>query len=353
MPKRLLFLDAEKWNVEPDFPMLKDYGIEVDIALNGDQAFKLLQQNQYDLLVLDIVFPPGKFLGRNVEPRKAGELFLKQLRRNEIPDIKTSSDVPIIVIAALTDQRLSEAVKELDVKGFFQKPVLSSQVMDRILALFSIDKSRPSLVNISDLNHMSLYETENGNDFNLVDKLERNMQKPLLPSEKLTNLMRSAYTFNKPQSMQHEKLLENDRYFVEAVAAVPVSIKDVSKILIIVKQVEMRKAEMIQNWVFTSYELQRYQIIIERFIHADEQRVQIVKDKKRNDLNNKDSFWESAITLVTVVAAIGGGARAYNDLIAKGSLIDRAIGVIVFCAAIFFALMRLRWKRKDKSSLNG
>jgi len=134
MPKRILFVDDEDWSVEPYFEKLRDHRIEFDLALDGDQAIKFLQQNRYDLLVVDIMLPPGEIIGPNVEPRKAGEVFLRRLRRNEIPNLKTPPEVPVVVVTAVTDQKLPETMKELEVKEVFQKPAPFDLVTDRILA---------------------------------------------------------------------------------------------------------------------------------------------------------------------------------------------------------------------------
>ncbi len=134
MPKRILFVDDEDWSVEPYFEKLRDHEIAFDLALDVAQAIKLLQKNRYDLLVVDIMLPPGEIFGPNVEPRKAGEVFLRRLRSNEIPHLKTSPEVPVLVLTAVTDQKLPETMKELEVKEVFQKPAPFELVTDRILA---------------------------------------------------------------------------------------------------------------------------------------------------------------------------------------------------------------------------
>jgi len=135
MPKRILFVDDEDWSVEPYFEKLRDHKIEVDLALDGDEAIVLLQQTCYDLLVVDIMLPPGEIIGPNIEPRKAGEVFLRRLRRNEIANLKTSPEVSVVVVTAVTDQKLSETMKELEIKEVFQKPAPFDLVTDRFIAL--------------------------------------------------------------------------------------------------------------------------------------------------------------------------------------------------------------------------
>lgn len=135
MSKRILFVDDEDWSVTPYFPKLQDHNIEVDLALDVDEAIDLLQRNKYDLLVLDIMLPPGKKLGKGVEPRKAGAILFYRIRQNEIPDMKTAPNVPVVVLTAVTDQKLSEYIRQLEVKEIFQKPAPFDQVTDRLLDL--------------------------------------------------------------------------------------------------------------------------------------------------------------------------------------------------------------------------
>ena len=133
MKKRILFVDDEDWSVEPYFEKLRDHNVEVDLALNGDEAYDLLQKDIYDLLVLDIMLPPGKKIGEDVQPRKAGAILLYRIRQKEIPDMKTAANVPVVILTAVTDQKLSEEVRQLKVSAVFQKPAPFDEVTDKLL----------------------------------------------------------------------------------------------------------------------------------------------------------------------------------------------------------------------------
>ncbi|MGH7492149.1 MAG: response regulator transcription factor [bacterium] len=141
MSKRILFVDDEDWSVKPYFEKLQDQDCEVDLALDGDEALARLQQQSYDLVVLDIMLPPGEKMGQNVEPRKAGEVLLRRLRAAELPGQKTAANVPVMVLTAVTDQKLSDKIQELNVAEIFQKPASFAEVTDRILELLR----RPSI----------------------------------------------------------------------------------------------------------------------------------------------------------------------------------------------------------------
>jgi CheY-like chemotaxis protein len=135
MPKRILFVDDEDWSVTPYFPKLQDENVDVDIAKDGDEALNLLQKNQYDLLVLDIMLPPGSQIGKQVEPRKAGANLLRLIRQNEVPNMKTSPAVRVVILTAVIDHNLAENLKPLEVTEVFQKPAPFDEVTDKLLAL--------------------------------------------------------------------------------------------------------------------------------------------------------------------------------------------------------------------------
>lgn len=133
MKKRILFVDDEDWSVTPYFDKLRDHNFEVDLAIDGDEAIDLLQKNNYDLLVLDIMFPPGQKIGKDVEPRRAGAILLHRIRQNEIPKMKSVANIPAVVLTAVTDQKLSEEVRQLEVSAVFQKPAPFDEVTDKLL----------------------------------------------------------------------------------------------------------------------------------------------------------------------------------------------------------------------------
>jgi len=141
MSKRILFVDDEDWSVTPYFPKLQDNKVEVDLARDGDQALEMLRQKKYDLIVLDIMLPPGNNIGRRVEPRKAGAILLEMIRRSQITNMKTPPDVPIVVLTAVTDQKLSETIKQLEVAQIFQKPAPFDEVTEKLLDLLKAERA--------------------------------------------------------------------------------------------------------------------------------------------------------------------------------------------------------------------
>jgi DNA-binding response OmpR family regulator len=138
MSKRILFIDDEDWSVSPYFEFLQDHKIEIDLAEDGDQAIEFLQKKAYDLIVLDIMFTPGTVL-REVEPRQAGSVLLYKIRHDEFPDLQIKSDVPVLVLTAVTDQKQLDNIRKMGIKELCRKPVSFEEVLDTVSHMLGVE----------------------------------------------------------------------------------------------------------------------------------------------------------------------------------------------------------------------
>ena len=83
MGKRVLVVDDEKLIVKGiRFSLMQD-GMEVDCAYDGEEALELAKNNEYDLLLLDVMLP-----------KMDGFAVCQQIR--------DFSDVPIVMLTART-----------------------------------------------------------------------------------------------------------------------------------------------------------------------------------------------------------------------------------------------------------
>lgn len=96
--------------------MLTDKGFGVTVALNSEEAFKLLEKNSYHLILLDINLPDA--LGFDV---------CRELRR--------VSEVPVIFASARTSE--TDRIIGLDIGGddYIPKPFSMKELLSRIKAL--------------------------------------------------------------------------------------------------------------------------------------------------------------------------------------------------------------------------
>ena len=138
MSKRVLFVDDEDWSVSAYFEILEDLGLTVDLAENGDRAINLLQKNSYDLIVLDVMFSPGRQLGDKIEPRESGAILLAKIRKSEIEKMQSSPDVPALVLTAITDQRLLDSIKSNKIEGVCRKPTSFQVVIEKVCAILGV-----------------------------------------------------------------------------------------------------------------------------------------------------------------------------------------------------------------------
>ena len=84
MGKRVLVVDDEKLIVKGiRFSLMQD-GMEVDCAYDGEEALELAKNNEYDLLLLDVMLP-----------KMDGFAVCQQIR--------DFSDVPIVMLTAKGD----------------------------------------------------------------------------------------------------------------------------------------------------------------------------------------------------------------------------------------------------------
>lgn len=92
------------------------HGISVDLAENGQKALEMLQQNRYDLLLMDIQMP----ILNGIDTTKL-------IRREE-----RFKDLPIIALSAFIDQEVEAAALESGMNGFVTKPLTEQAIHDLI-----------------------------------------------------------------------------------------------------------------------------------------------------------------------------------------------------------------------------
>jgi len=97
------------------FKLVKD-GFQVDYATNGIEALEKLKNNQYDLILCDIMMP-----GMD------GFLFIKKIKQH--PKWK---DIPLIFLTARTDEPSIVKGLELGAEDYLTKPFSPQELSVRI-----------------------------------------------------------------------------------------------------------------------------------------------------------------------------------------------------------------------------
>lgn len=116
MGKRVLVVDDEKLIVKGiRFSLLQD-GLEVDCAYDGEEALELAKNNEYDLVLLDVMLP--KLNGFEV-----------------CQQIREFSDMPIVMLTAKGDDMDKILGLEYGADDYITKPFNILEVKARIKAI--------------------------------------------------------------------------------------------------------------------------------------------------------------------------------------------------------------------------
>lgn len=115
---RVLLVEDNKINVEITSQLLKELNINVDVAYNGTEAIKKIEElgrDYYDLILMDIHMP--KYNGYEIS----------RIMRNDL-----SIQIPIIALTAtnITDQTIEE--NKENISGYIQKPIKPNEFKQTI-----------------------------------------------------------------------------------------------------------------------------------------------------------------------------------------------------------------------------
>ena len=116
MAKKVLVVDDEKLIVTGISFSLEQYGMEVECAYDGEEALKLATENQYDMILLDIMLP--KMDGFEV-----------------CQQIRGFSDVPIVMLTAKGDDMDKILGLDYGADDYITKPFNILEVKARIKAI--------------------------------------------------------------------------------------------------------------------------------------------------------------------------------------------------------------------------
>ena len=125
MGKRILVVDDEKLIVKGIRFSLEQDGMEVDAAYDGEEALKLVEENTYNLILLDVMLP--KLDGFEVCRR-----------------IRDFSDVPIVMLTAKGDDMDKILGLEYGADDYITKPFNILEVKARIKAIMRRTGKRDS-----------------------------------------------------------------------------------------------------------------------------------------------------------------------------------------------------------------
>ena len=116
MSRKVLVVDDEKLIVKGIRYSLEQDGMEVDCAYDGEEALKLARENEYDILLLDVMLP-----------KRDGFEVCQQIRE--------FSDVPIVMLTAKGDDMDKILGLEYGADDYITKPFNILEIKARIKAI--------------------------------------------------------------------------------------------------------------------------------------------------------------------------------------------------------------------------
>lgn len=116
MAKKILVVDDEKLIVKGIRFSLEQEGMQVDCAYDGQEAFNMIKENTYDVILLDVMLP--KLNGYEV-----------------CQQVREFSDVPIIMVTAKDDDMDKILGLEYGADDYITKPFNILEVKARIKAI--------------------------------------------------------------------------------------------------------------------------------------------------------------------------------------------------------------------------
>ena len=139
----ILVIDDNAVNLKVVRGLLEMDGHRVMIAENGESALRMVSQQDFDLVFVDMMMP-----GMN------GKAFLEQLR--QLPD-KARAGLPVFALTGLADSQTKKDILQLGMLGIIVKPVSKEVLRDAVQQTLGLRDKQSGGYNIilAELEHLS------------------------------------------------------------------------------------------------------------------------------------------------------------------------------------------------------
>ncbi len=144
MPVSILWVEDERHRVERleyllENEYLRKEGIDYSItfAENGTEAIQKLYDNDFTLIILDIMMPLGMGMDPSIEAKRTGIEILRMIRSGRIKDRKINKDTPVIVLTSVSDTNGKEEITTLSVSDYLLKPIRADVLISAVKNVLS------------------------------------------------------------------------------------------------------------------------------------------------------------------------------------------------------------------------
>lgn len=118
--KRILFIEDEEIFLEMFGKKLEDDGFELEYAKNGAWGSRMAAENQYDLIITDMVMPA-----------MGGDEIIHRIKMDD-----KTKDIPLIVLSASAEEDDKKMVMDMGITDFYEKTkIVPSDISRRVAEL--------------------------------------------------------------------------------------------------------------------------------------------------------------------------------------------------------------------------
>ncbi len=128
---KILLVDDEAINQKVGVAILRKIGIEADVANNGREALQMVEERQYDLILMDIQMP-----------EMSGFESTEKIRKNELEN--GLSRIPIIAMTANAMESTRKHCLSIGMDDFITKPIKPDVLKERLAPWLAVQKAEPS-----------------------------------------------------------------------------------------------------------------------------------------------------------------------------------------------------------------
>ena len=169
--RKILIVDDERGMRDVLAPFLAAHGYGVLTAQDAREAFKLMEKEKPDLLMLDMRMP-----------EVSGEEFLTYLRIRE--RIERRDRLPVIVISGALTQHLVPRLIELGADGIIAKPMNMERIVKEVEGVLGPDRrgeraGREEEKSSEDIPEDSVGEAEGDSEMEIEDTFRQHIGKTL------------------------------------------------------------------------------------------------------------------------------------------------------------------------------
>lgn len=152
----LLIVDDIESNLVLLDKILTDEGYNVITAASGDEAIRSAQENEFDLILLDIMMP-----------KKDGFTVFKELKVNT-----KTADIPVIFITVINNDADTLKAFEMGAVDYITKPFTPTELRIRIRTQIALINNPKKGIQTKDFLPDTIQETNQNPIANLSEKLD-------------------------------------------------------------------------------------------------------------------------------------------------------------------------------------